>query len=545
VTYKFILAYKLIQQQKTMTTASTLYQSFAKHVFSDTNKIAIVDDWKSITYGELYDRVENVAKAMKKFAGICKGDIIMSMCGLNIESVELYLASMKMGCTFLPVGSDVGISVQYYLKFFEPKLVFINEKDISLIEEYGTQNLFVLALNADGKYSNKIHDYEQFLKSGDTVCEDIEWDSVDLDSTAWLLPTSGTTGTPKGVMHSYKSVQTTVERMPKEYQNQTYLTTKELTAISSMFLVAFATKSGMKIVLTLSRDADTWYQLIERHKISFFMCFANAFRQILDSNAHLNHDISSLKLIVYGGMKFPADVIRQVQKKMKNVELSQTYGMTEIGMIAGLTTLDHRRYSDTDKLSSCGTPVPHVQVKVVDKEGKNVPVGQRGQIMVLSNTVMTGYYKRPDLTEKAISKEGYMVTGDQGIIDEDGYVYVIDRIKDIIITDIGDNVYPSDVESIIEIHPSVLECIVFGVTGSHGMGETVHSAIVLKESVENKEHVEQEIQQLCGQYLTKNQRPSAYHFVDKLPQNTNQKYQRFILRDTFNKSDSTMKCNSA
>jgi acyl-CoA synthetase (AMP-forming)/AMP-acid ligase II len=195
---------------------------------------------------------------------------------------------------------------------------------------------------------------------------------------------------------------------------------------------------------------------------------------LVDHPEATSYDLSSLTSLLYGASPIPKAVLERAMKILPNTSFTQAFGMTELSPIATLLTPeDHAR----GQLRSAGRAAPHAEIRIVDSEGTELPCGSVGEIAVLGGNVMMGYWNQPEATAAAV-RDGWMYTGDGGYLDERGYLYVVDRLKDMIVTG-GENVYSAEVENAIAHHPSVAQCAVVGVP-DEDWGERVHAVVVLR-----------------------------------------------------------------
>jgi acyl-CoA synthetase (AMP-forming)/AMP-acid ligase II len=255
-------------------------------------------------------------------------------------------------------------------------------------------------------------------------------------------------------------------------------------------------------------------------------------KRIIDNPDIESYDLSSLKLITYGTAPISAHLLKRAMEKI-DAFFVQGYGMTE-GSITMLGAEDHLLEGKSEeiekkikRLNSVGKPNPGVQIRIIDNEGKNLPSGKAGKILAKGPTIMTGYWKAPEATAQ-IFQDGWLDTGDMGYLDEDGYLFLGGREKDIIIRG-GENIAPMEIENVLDTHPGVAESAVIGLADEE-WGETVRAVVVLKKDMKA---TEDELIAYCHKRLASFKRPTSIVFVESLPRNPLGKIMKRILREQF------------
>lgn len=233
--------------------------------------------------------------------------------------------------------------------------------------------------------------------------------------------------------------------------------------------------TGGAHVIVPSFTPDGVLQAIEQHRVTDALLVPTMIQMLVDAPGVADADLSSFRKLVYGGSPISEGVLDRVRKALPGVVLSQAYGMTELSPVA--TLLGPEEHDDPVLRRSAGRAAPHAMVKIVDADGKEVPRGEVGEIVVSGEHVMQGYWNKPAETAAAVV-DGWMHTGDGGRMDDHGYVFVVDRIKDMIVSG-GENVYSAEVESALTTHPAIAACAVIGVPDEE-WGERVHAVVVLQ-----------------------------------------------------------------
>jgi fatty-acyl-CoA synthase len=243
----------------------------------------------------------------------------------------------------------------------------------------------------------------------------------------------------------------------------------------------------------------------------------------LDDPSFKDHDLSSLRTGIMAGASCPVEVMRKVLDRMHMSDVLIAYGQTETSPVNHMTATDD---PIEKRVGTVGRTAPHVEVKIADESGNPLPVGERGEICVRGYSVMVGYWDDEQRTEETIDADGWLHSGDIGIMDAEGYVQVVGRIKDMIIRG-GENVYPREVEEFLYTHPAILEAQVFGIPHEK-YGEEVCAWVQLQEGAEL---TEDELRDFCRERITHFKIPSQIRFVTEFPMTVTGKIQKFLMRD--------------
>lgn len=344
------------------------------------------------------------------------------------------------------------------------------------------------------------------------------------NDVAVILYTSGTTGKPKGVMlthkNLYSSAKTSYEYVMKQQERGNTLCVLPLahvfgfTAMNASFLL------GSSIVILPTFDVDEVFECIEKYKISAFGAVPAMIYAMVHSPNADKYDLSSLEFIISGSAPLPLAVIEAFEKKF-SAEIREGYGLSEAAPVVSA-----HQDGMTVKHGSVGKPIPGIEVKIVDENGDEVPQGEIGELIVKGDNVSPGYYRLEEETKKTI-KDGWLRTGDLVRMDEDGYLYIVDRKKDLIIRG-GLNIYPRDVEEVIAKHDGVAEVAVIGVPDER-MGEEIVACVVKKP---NATVSEEELIHYSQQKLAKYKTPRKIVFLKQLPRNGVGKVLKRNLRET-------------
>ena len=492
------------------------------------NREALIDvpNDRRITYGALDQRVKQLANALLS-KGLTKGDRVAILSKNCIEYLEIYYAAARVGLIAQPLNWRLGTpEISRILKDGEPAVMMCSDEYADIATELGelVPEYFFFGAHADGSY-------EALIESGSPE-EPESSSSVGNDDPVLILYTGGTTGESKGALHTHKSLymgmlnQTVAERI---VPTDVYMLTGQMFHIPVGLAMNYMAH-GCPVVL-INFEARTALEVIQRERVSAFLGITTMLNWMMADEPFDDFDLSSLRNIQYGGGPMPRSVVAAALDKFP-CTLIQGYGQTEGMTMCFLSQEDHAKAIADDhpeRLSSCGREGHVTSVKLVDPDGNAVPKdGQTpGEIVIKSEANMVGYWRKPDLTAETI-RDGWMWTGDVATWDEDGYVFIVDRAKDMIISG-GENIYSTQVEAAIHQHPAVLESAVFGIPDDQ-WGEAVKAVVVLKPG---ESASAEDIIATASEHLASYQKPKSVDFVDDLPKAPTGKILKRALRDPY------------
>jgi long-chain acyl-CoA synthetase len=356
------------------------------------------------------------------------------------------------------------------------------------------------------------------------------------DDLAVLQYTGGTTGVAKGAMLSHANLMANVIQVRPMLEDQIIDGQEVIIAPLPLYhIYSFTLNCGImleagahNILIPNPRDIPGFVKELKNHKFSAFMGLNTLFVALCNNEDFQDLDFSALKLTASGGMALTSDTAKAWQR-VTGCEITEGYGLTETSPV--VTFNPHSAI----QIGTIGLPIPSTFVKTIDDEGNETPIGEPGELCVKGPQVMRGYWQRPDDTRKSFTEDGYFRTGDVALIQEDGYLRIVDRKKDMIIVS-GFNVYPNEVEDVIISHPNVVECAAVGVPDDKS-GEVVKAYVVA-----NKEGVSaNELKEFCRERLTAYKVPKHFEFRDELPKTNVGKILRRELRDEANEESKQQK----
>jgi acyl-CoA synthetase (AMP-forming)/AMP-acid ligase II len=486
-------------------------------------RTAMACEGNSRTFMEMQDRVNRLANAMQAM-GISQGDRIAVMAINSMEYVEAYYATAKLGGVFVPLNYRAKQEeLAYMCNNSEAALLFVSERYLDLCAsirpDVRTVKHFVsIDTKAEGMtpYADLVAGHEP-----DEIFTDVQ----DMDPTI-VIYTSGTTALPKGVVLTYLGmsvyVTNTVEPAdPGAESVDVLLVSVPFYHVAGATTMLSSVWGGRKMVILPQFDPGAWLKAVQEHKVTHSFVVPTMLKRIMEHPDFEATDLGSLKLVAYGAAPMPYEVVSRAVQVM-SCGLMNAYGQTE--STSSLTFLgpeDHQipdkpgeeRDRKLQRLRSVGRPMEDVMVGIMDPEGNLLGPGQEGEIVAQGARVMSGYLNREQETSEAI-KDGWLHTGDVGWMDDDSYLYITGRTKDLIIRG-GENIAPGEIENILQQHPSVEDAAVIGVPDVE-WGEEVKAIVVLKPGASA---TPEDLTGFVKERLASFKAPKYYSFVDELPRN--------------------------
>ncbi len=504
-------------------TAQTLFiNAFKKH----RDRLFCRVDGLDYKYSDV-DRASNrVANGIRKL-GYTTNDRLAIILPNGIDYVVADFGILKSGTTLVPLNLNVSEGdVAYILKEADVKMVITDDSFADKIKAMipnlpELKHVVVVGGDTGQQYIN----WDDF-KNGQSDRE-ITPDSAP-DDDAVIAFTGGTTGKPKGVVLSQRGVffDMVAHSVDLPYQTDDKMLLMTPLSHGAGTLMLAGTVKGTSFLIEKTVDLFRALDLIEKEKITTIFLVPTIIYVLLEILKQKQCDLSSLRLIVYGAAPISETRLAEALQRFGPV-LAQGYGQTECpNMITTLTVEDHiKALEHPSLLQSCGRPDIMVSLRIVDDSDNELPVGQIGEIIINTPYTMKCYLNQPELTAKTIV-DGWLHTGDMGRVDEEGYVYIVDRKKDMIISG-GMNVFPTEVEEVIRKHPQVNEVSVIGIPDDH-WGEAVTACVVRKGDVS-----EDDIKNYCKDRLSKYAQPKTVIFKEQLPHTLIGKIDKRALREPY------------
>ena len=493
------------------------------------DKVAYIYGKEQLTYAQFNSKVNSLVHALQKL-GVKKGDAIGLLSWNCLDYAIIYGAAMKGGYIISRFNPRLQAEeLDYLINYSEVKTLFVGLELVAVTESIrskipGVKNYISLEKRAP----NMMYMHDML----DSYPDDEPYVQVQEGDGFFIIYTSGTTGVPRGAVYSHREawddartyiINLSIQPDDKHIQ------------VSPMFHIAGDTMvrsilymGGCNIILKTFDPAAT-LQLIQGHKATHISIVPTHLVAMLALPDVKKYDVSSLKFIWYGGSPMPVEVMKNGLATFGTI-FGQGYGQSESGpAICHLPKEDHNVLGTTEekKLASVGQPDIGVQVRIVDDKGKDVSPGELGEIIVRSKHNMLEYWKKPKDTSNTII-DGWLHTGDIGRYDEKGYVFLVDRKKDMIISG-GENVFPREIEEILYRNPKVHEVAVIGIPDPYWV-EKVHAVVSLKKGVKA---TAEELIDFCKKNLAGYKCPKSVEFVDALPKNAAGKIMKRDLREKY------------
>ena len=472
------------------------------------NKTAIVFEGKRITYDDLNRRVNRLANAFSRL-GIKKGDKIASMMFNSSQLIEIYFAAAKIGAASVPINYRlVGEEVNYIIDHSNSSTL-VYDQDLRDVIEPLLESKRLNLISVGEKTSPDSLDYEQLVR-GST---DSEMDSpVEEKDLRFIMYTSGTTGFPKGAMFTHRNnlwAALSIIIMKKYDFNEVVLFVNPLYHMNSYINVIASIFMGNKMVLMKRFDPIKTMQLIESEKVTICSVVPTICEKLLEVPKDHAFGTKSWRYCTSTGAPWLFEMKKRFMERFPHVVMADAYGATEVfsgTLIQGSELLE--------KPKSVGKPYLDTIIRIVDDHGIDLPPGKVGEIIFYGPQVTQGYYNDPVATRESL-REGWFYSGDLGYFDEDGYLYLADRKKDMMISG-GENIYSLEIENILLRNEKIMEAAVVGVPDDQ-WGEVVKAYIVLRPTVTMDQD---EVIRYCQQHLASYKKPRLVEFVDSLPKNS-------------------------
>ena len=470
---------------------------------------AVVFEGTRLTYRELDRRANRLANALLRL-GLARGDRVAVLADNTHKYLEVYLGAAKAGLVTVPLNARLAPEeLRHIVDDSGASLVLagdgFEETAATLRKTTKTARAWV---GLDRELGGL--EYEALLREAPDVDPAVP---VGENELAVLMYTGGTTGTPKGAMLSHRNLVSgltaSAQQIGFTYRDTTCMC---LPLFHISFWSAFChLMVGGKVVVVRKPTITAILKAIQDERCTHVNAVPTLYNWMLDAPEAKQFDVSSLRLMSYAGSPIPEQVLRRCIARFGNV-FAQAYGLTECCGGTALMPEDHVLDGPRSKLlRSAGKELLVVDVRVVDDAGEPVPPGAMGEVVIRGANVMMGYWNKPEQTAAAL-RDGWLHTGDIGRIDEEGYLYLVDRKADMIVTG-GENVYPAEAENVLYGHPRVQECVVVSAPDER-WGERVQAVVVLKPGPAVSEH---ELIEFCKERLAGYKCPKRIEFWDALP----------------------------
>lgn len=496
-----------------------------------THKEAFVEfeRQRRFTFQQLNKRCNQIGNALLA-KGIQPGDRVALVLKNGIEFVETYFAVAKIGAVLVPINCRlVAAEIAYILQDSGAKaLVFDNDFDDAISQlatnQHGENAIEQWLRCANGEPAvTWANDYDDFLESGESHEPPVgAWD----DDNLFIMYTSGTTGRPKGAVHSHECMlwsQLTSMSTSDMRGDDRFLLPLPMFHVGCLNPTSLLVHRGATGVIMREVDMDEMFNCIEQEKISIFMAVPALLQFMLNAPKRETTDISSLRWIATGAAPVPVSLLHAYEAL--GINIFQAYGLTES---CGPGTL--LLHADAEaKAGSCGRPQMHTELKIVNAQGDTIPMGsdEPGELLLAGRHIMKEYWNNPEATAATL-RDGWLHTGDICTWDDEGFVTICDRLKDMIISG-GENIYPAELENVLASSPEVSEAAVIGIA-SEKWGETPLAIVV---PAPGETPTEDSLKAYCKENLAGYKVPQVFKLVDSLPRNPSGKLLKPELRERF------------
>lgn len=484
---------------------------------------------RRLTHAALHDRAARLANALRHRLGLEPGDRVAILSRNSAEYLELFFAAGRVGLITVPLN----------WRLSPPELVRVlaDAGPRAIIHAGAFDDVIpTLQRGYDAPHwvrfaPGEASPYEELLAASDPTSHG-ELGRFGDDDPLFILYTGGTTGLSKGVLHSHRSAYTAIlnqDAAERVTDQDVYLLLGQMFHIPIVLAMNYLTRE--RPVVLLDFDARSTLEVVEQERVSGFLGVTTMLNYLLAVDDLERFDLSSLRIVQYGGGPMGEDVVREALDRLP-CDLQQGYGQTEGGTMSFLSPQVHRDAVAgiaPHRLRSCGREAHLSSVRVVDDAGQLVARDARtiGEIVTRSDANMLRYWERPDETAATL-RDGWLYTGDLATWDEDGFLYIQDRKKEMIISG-GENIYPAQIENVLYRHPAVLEVAVIGVPDDT-WGEAVKAVVALKPG---RTATEEELIAITRDELASYMKPRSVDFVRELPKSPTGKILKRDLREPY------------
>jgi fatty-acyl-CoA synthase len=512
------------------------FKRHAARVFG--NKTGVVCEDLRFTYREFNERCDRLSQALLSL-GLKRGDRVAYLSFNCHRLLEAYYGVPQLGAILLPLNIRLSAEeLTYILNDAAPRLLFFDPEFIPLVEamrsHVGSVEYFVALRGSKPSWAHP-KNYDELLALAEP--REIDYRPIDENSVAELFYTSGTTAHPKGVMLTHRTLYLHALYAAialRGDDSEVHVYTVPLFHVNAWGAPHILPLSGGRNVMIRKFDPITLLELAHRERITRLHMVPAMAIALINHPDFAKYDLSSVREVVLGGAPASVALIRQLEEKIPSCIAKGAYGLTETSPVLTVAHMKDHLAGNSEEIqlrrkATAGFAVPGVEIRVVDFEGHDVkPEGQEvGEVTARSDVVMEGYWKKPEETARVI-RDAWFYTGDLAIIDEEGYVLIVDRAKDMILSG-GENVASAEIERVLYAHPAVLECAVIAVPDDT-WGEVPKALIALKAG---QPATEAQILEHCRKHLAGFKIPKSVEFMESLPKGGTGKILKKVLREKY------------
>jgi len=512
--------------------------SFDTHARSNPHGLALVDGDRRLTWGAWEERACRLGSFLRDELGLEPGQRVAWMLYNRAEYYELNYACQKIGCLPVPIGYRLtGTEAAYIVDDSDAQAVVCQDRfaerlagALDQMPKVPEERFLVVGDEVDWRrHLPRATGFEEAMARG----SDRIFEAAGAAAGGSIIYTSGTTGRPKGAFRDpsdagmRKNIAELMLGIVKAFDYappDTHLLSAPLYHSAPPAIALITHMLGGTVVIQRRFDPENTLRLIEEHGATSAFVVPTMLNRIthLPEEVKARYDLSPMKRLLVGAAPFPYPLKRATVELFPNPCVYEFYGATETGFNTVLRPEDMLR-----KPGSCGRTLPTNDIRIVDDEGRDVPPGEIGTLYVKNPILISGYYKKPEATAECLV-DGYFTVGDMAKVDEEGFYYIVDRKKDMIISG-GVNIYPAEVEAELRKHPAVFDCAVIGVPNDE-WGEEVKAVVHLKDGATA---TEQEIRDFLAERVADYKLPRSVDFVDELPYNPSGKLLKRELRQRY------------
>lgn len=526
-----IYFFKLIKVRQREEAAVYLDRGLRRSARLYPEKLAIIEGQTRLTYAQLLERVDRLANTLL-YHGLTIGDRVAIFSYNSFRFNELYYGINVAGGVTVPLNYRLSIpELEFIIKDSNCSFLFCSPEFVEQSRQLAAvcPSLKTLVVMAQDKTPPGVFNYEELLEAASPERPKVP---ISENDPSGIFYTGGTTGRSKGVIitqrHLVQNSYTLL--MHRVYSHEdVYLTAGAMFHIGGTLTYSLSLL-GSTIVYIPQFEAGLVLETIEKEKITHTLLVPTMINAVINHPDVHKRDLSSWKSLMYSASAISPEILRAAMKILP-CELLQAYGTTEVGSFITLLPHEDHIYSPSDprsrRINSAGWPVYGLELRVVDDHDLDMPVEKPGEVIINCANMMQGYLNMPEETAQAM-RGGWYHTGDVGYLDKDGYLYLVDRLKDMIISG-GENVYSTEVENALYTHPAVLEAAVIGVPDDK-WGEAVMAVVALKPG---QQVSSEELLKHCRALIAGYKVPKNVKFVEALPKNATGKMIKRILRDEF------------
>lgn len=490
-----------------------------QHAANQPDQIVTIFQGRATNYQQLQERCRDLGGYFHR-QGLVQGDVVALLVNNSDSFVTCYFACQAAGLVVLPINTRLAPpEIEYILQHSEARLLVYDQELSSVVEQLipsvpALQHFVHIGEGGGG------FELAEAIKLGGDIPELTRQE----DDTAVIFYTSGTTGRPKGVMLTHRNCVSVAsmwnEALAMRKDDRVMIVAPLFHCAAAHVFMLPTMYAGGTLVIEPGFHPQEAVDSLQKNDVSIFFGVPAMYMILLSTPKMESLQAPHLRKFMYGAAPMPYELIRRIKQLFPHIEVQNLYGQTENS--PGTSTLgDEHALS---KVGSVGKPLPRSEVRIVDEDGNEVPTGQVGEITIKGDHVMKGYVKNPEATALAM-RNGWLLSGDLGKFDEEGFLYIVDRKKDMLIRG-GENIYPIEVEEVLYEMPEVLEAAVVGVP--HEIyGEIPKACVVVKpESL----LTEEQVLAFCRERLAKYKVPALVEFVEALPRNASGKVLKTVLR---------------